>query len=53
MKIALIGASGFVGKAITRELLDRGHEVTAIVRHPEKVDAGSPGAAAGGGSLRL
>jgi uncharacterized protein len=37
MKIALIGATGFVGSAILKEALDRGHEVTAIVRHPEKV----------------
>ena len=37
MKIALIGATGFVGSAILREALDRGHEVTAFVRHPEKV----------------
>ena len=35
MKIALIGATGFVGSAILKEALDRGHEVTAIVRHPE------------------
>lgn len=37
MKIALIGASGFVGAAILNELLQRNHQVTAIVRHPEKV----------------
>ena len=37
MKIALIGASGFVGSALLNEALDRGHEVTAIVRHPEKL----------------
>jgi len=37
MKVALIGASGFVGSHILHELLDRGHQVTAIVRHPEKV----------------
>ena len=37
MKIAVIGATGFVGSAILREALERGHEVTAIVRHPEKV----------------
>jgi putative NADH-flavin reductase len=37
MKIALIGATGFVGSAILQEALQRGHEVTAIVRHPEKV----------------
>ncbi len=37
MKIALVGATGFVGSAILKEALDRGHEVTAIVRHPEKL----------------
>ena len=38
MKVALIGASGFVGAAISRELLQRGHQVTAIVRNPEKIE---------------
>lgn len=37
MKIALIGATGFVGSAILQEALDRGHEVTAIARDPEKL----------------
>lgn len=37
MKTALIGASGFVGTAILNELLNRGHEVMAIVRSPEKI----------------
>lgn len=37
MKIALIGASGFVGASVLNEALNRGHEVTAIVRHPEKI----------------
>lgn len=37
MKVALIGASGFVGKAILNELLQRGHQVTAIVRNAEKI----------------
>jgi len=40
MKVALIGASGFVGTAVLNELLERGHQVTAIVRHPEKVKQG-------------
>ncbi len=39
MKVALIGASGFVGAAVLNELLNRGHEVTAIVRNPENVKA--------------
>ncbi|MCL5736331.1 MAG: NAD(P)-dependent oxidoreductase [Actinobacteria bacterium] len=37
MKIALIGATGYVGSNIRDEALRRGHEVTAIVRHPEKL----------------
>lgn len=37
MKIALIGATGFVGSAILKEAFDRNHEVTAIVRDPEKL----------------
>jgi putative NADH-flavin reductase len=37
MKIALIGATGYVGAGILQEALNRGHEVTAIVRNPEKV----------------
>jgi uncharacterized protein len=37
MKIALIGATGFVGSAILHEGLQRGHEVTAIVRDPGKL----------------
>lgn len=37
MKIALIGASGFVGSAVLKEALARGHKVTAIVRNPDKI----------------
>jgi len=37
MKIALIGASGFVGTAILKEALDRGHQVKAIVRNPDNI----------------
>ncbi len=38
MKVALIGASGRVGTRILAELLNRGHQVTGIVRHPEKLE---------------
>lgn len=38
MKIALIGASGFVGSKILEELLHRKHEVIAIVRNPGKIE---------------
>jgi putative NADH-flavin reductase len=37
MKVALIGATGMVGSRILAELARRGHTVTGIVRHPEKV----------------
>lgn len=39
MKVALIGATGRAGSPILQELARRGHEVTAIVRNPEKVQA--------------
>ena len=39
MKIALIGATGQAGSPILKELVSRGHQVTAIVRNPEKVQA--------------
>ena len=42
MNIALIGASGFVGSAILKEALDRGHHVTAIVRNPENIAINHP-----------
>ncbi len=39
MKVALLGATGFVGSALLDELLLRGHTVTAIVRQPEALVA--------------
>ena len=39
MKIAVIGASGNAGSRISAELARRGHSVTAIARHPEKITA--------------
>lgn len=38
-KIALIGASGNGGSRILKELVDRGHAVTAIARTPERIAA--------------
>lgn len=37
MKLILIGATGFVGSAVLKEALNRGHKVTAIVRDPGKI----------------
>ncbi len=39
MKVALIGATGFVGSQLLSEALDRGHQVTAIVRRTERLPA--------------
>ncbi|MBP8187462.1 MAG: NAD(P)H-binding protein, partial [Comamonas sp.] len=39
MKVALIGATGFVGAAVLQELVQRGHEVVALVRDPAKLPA--------------
>lgn len=41
MKIALIGATGFIGSRLLAELTSRGHQVTAIVRNPDKVPQGA------------
>jgi uncharacterized protein len=50
MKVALIGASGQAGSQLLAELSRRGHQVTAIARHPEKI-AALPGVAAKKGDV--
>lgn len=39
MKVALIGATGFVGAPVLAELLSRGHAVTVLARNPGKLPA--------------
>lgn len=39
MNIALIGATGFIGSALLQEALQRGHQVTALVRDASKLSA--------------
>jgi hypothetical protein len=50
MKVALIGASGAGGSRLMAELTRRGHQVTAIARHPENV-AKLPGVTARQGDV--
>jgi putative NADH-flavin reductase len=39
MEVALIGATGNAGSRILAELSRRGHHITAVARHPEKIAA--------------
>lgn len=38
MKVLVIGGSGFIGTNLSRELADRGHEVTVLSRSPDDED---------------
>ncbi|MFD0765282.1 NAD(P)-dependent oxidoreductase [Mucilaginibacter lutimaris] len=38
MKIAIIGATGFVGPELVKEGVSRGYEITAIARNTDKVE---------------
>lgn len=37
MKIAIVGGTGFLGRHISRALLDAGHDVTVVGRNPDSV----------------
>ena len=37
MKIVVVGGTGFLGRHIVRGLLDAGHDVTVLGRHPDSV----------------
>ena len=50
-KIVIIGATGYVGSAILKEALGRGHQVKAIVRDPSKLTLIHPHLKVGGGSV--
>lgn len=37
MKVLLTGATGFIGKHLVKALLDEGHDLVVLSRHPERV----------------
>jgi uncharacterized protein YbjT (DUF2867 family) len=39
MKFFVAGITGAIGRPLVRQLLDSGHEVTAMTRRPERADA--------------
>ncbi len=40
MKVAVVGATGFVGRRLVPLLAERGHDVMALTRRPEQYDGG-------------
>ncbi|WP_118179875.1 NAD(P)-dependent oxidoreductase [Paraburkholderia phosphatilytica] len=51
LKIALFGATGMIGSRIAAEAARRGHQVTALSRHPERAEAGHANVHAARGDL--
>jgi uncharacterized protein YbjT (DUF2867 family) len=40
MQVLMCGATGFIGRHLARRLLDAGHTVVAVMRHPARAQAG-------------
>jgi putative NADH-flavin reductase len=51
MKLTILGATGGIGRILLAKALEQGHEVTAFVRAPEKIQIRSPRLSVIGGSL--
>ncbi len=44
MKIFITGGTGFIGKKLVRSLIQNGHSVTVLTRHPTKKEVSAEGA---------
>ena len=42
MRVIVFGATGQIGRRVVADLIACGHDVTAYVRNPDKVDARDP-----------
>lgn len=42
MRVAVVGATGVLGRAVLPRLVERGHEVVAVARNPAAIVASSP-----------
>jgi putative NADH-flavin reductase len=51
MKIFLLGATGGTGGAVLEQGLARGHQITALVRSPEKITIRNPSLVVHGGNV--
>jgi putative NADH-flavin reductase len=51
MKLVIFGATGATGKELVTQGLQRGHEITAYVRNPEKLTISDPGLQVVAGSV--
>jgi putative NADH-flavin reductase len=51
MRILLLGATGRTGREVLAQALERGHEVAALVRSPEKIEGNDPRVTVGVGSV--
>ena len=43
MKITIFGATGLTGKEVVTQALEAGHEITALIRTPSKMESAKPG----------
>jgi uncharacterized protein YbjT (DUF2867 family) len=51
MRVTVFGATGKIGRLVVQQLLDAGHQLTALVRNPTKLAISRPDATVTTGQL--